>query len=142
MKQEKKYILAAGGILKRTDADGICRIAVVHRKRYFDRNGSEGDWVLPKGKCQEGERFETTALRETEEETGCNGKIIGPTYPLEYEVKGVPKVVMFFGMEYIGETKNLDTSEVSEVIWLTPEEAIERISYEKERDILRKAFFE
>ena len=50
-------------------------------------------WDLPKGHCEEGESYEETALRETQEETGITAELIeldpdfhfDLTYPVRYK---------------------------------------------------------
>ena len=54
-------VLAAGGIVLRCGATPL--IAVVRQRK---RN----EWVLPKGKLDDGEGDEEAALREVHEETG------------------------------------------------------------------------
>ena len=119
--------------------DGL-RIAVVRRTRYRHRDGQPGDWVLPKGKVEPGETLEETALREVEEETGCSARLAGSSYPTEYSVGGVPKAVSFFRMEFTAEVREHDASEVSEVVWLTPSQALEQLTYETERQVVRDAY--
>ena len=55
---------AAGAVVWR-ESDG--HVVLVHRPFY-------DDWSLPKGKCDEGETFSETAVREVEEETGITGR--------------------------------------------------------------------
>ena len=69
MAPSSKFKLAAGGLVERTLPGGI-HLAVVRRTRY-------GDWVLPKGKPDDDESIEQTALREVMEETGCHARIVG-----------------------------------------------------------------
>jgi 8-oxo-dGTP diphosphatase len=114
----------------------------VHRTRYADRSGKKGDWVLPKGKPHKGESLEETALREVQEETGCEARIVGPAFSTEYVAHGVPKVVAFFRMERVSQPTTLDAAEVKEVAWLTPREALERLTYDTERAVLREAYSE
>ena len=90
MGTSNNIIIAAGGIVSRKGAQGP-EIAVIHRSRY-------NDWSLPKGKPNAGESLEATALREVKEETGCDVKIAGFAGTIEYDVKGVPKVVFFWNM--------------------------------------------
>lgn len=135
----KSFNVAAGGLVER-QTDEHTHIAVVHRKRYEDRDGQPGDWVLPKGKLEAGESLEQAAIREVAEETGCRVRVTGPSFKCEYLVSGVPKVVSFFPMSCTGEGAPLDSSEVAEVMWITPAEALERLTYETEREVVRKAY--
>ena len=135
----RSYGLAAGGLVERSSPDGL-RIAVVHRTRYSDRQGGAGDWVLPKGKPDRGESIEETAVREVKEETGCTARITGPGFRSEYLVRGVPKVVTFFRMKCLASGSTIDATEVREVVWLTPREALERLTYDTERAVLGEAY--
>jgi 8-oxo-dGTP pyrophosphatase MutT (NUDIX family) len=87
--------VAAGGLVERSMSERTV-LALVRRTRY-------GDWVLPKGKSDGDETLEETALREVREETGCEARITGPGYTIEYLVGRVPKVVTFFRMQYLRE---------------------------------------
>lgn len=132
-------IRAAGGLLERGGADGS-RIAVLHRRRYRDRDGAAGDIVLPKGKARPGERLEQTALREVEEETGCRARITGPGVSCEYLAHGSRKIATYFLMQCERTTGAPDAREVAEVLWLTPGEARERLTYDSERAIVEQAY--
>jgi len=123
---------AAGGILRRSENE--LRIAVVHRKRHH------GDWTLPKGHLDQDESWEQAALREVLEETGCEGRILKVAEPIAYLVKDIPKVVLFFHMEFLSQRPLTDEDEVKEVVWLTPHEALERLTYPRERDLVARAF--
>ena len=114
---------------------GGMRLAVVRRARY-------GDWVLPKGKPDRGESIEETAIREVREETGCDVRIVGQRYSIEYFVGRALKVVTFFRMEHVSDGYvAIDPSEIDEVVWLLPREALERLTYETERSIVRQAYW-
>ena len=124
---------AAGGLVERK-MNGSVRVAVVRRTRY-------GDWVLPKGKPDGDESIEETAVREVREETGCDVRIGGDSYTIEYFVGRALKVVTFFRMDYVTDGfYTIDPSEIEEVVWLRPREALERLTYETERSILRQAY--
>jgi 8-oxo-dGTP diphosphatase len=133
------HVLAAGGLLERQTPDGL-RIAVCRRTRYEDRDGNIGDWVLPKGKVEAGETLEETALREVEEETGCAARLTGTCFHSAYSVDGGPKEVSFFRMEFAKEVGEPDAIEIAEVVWLKPAEALEQLTYETERRVVRDAY--
>lgn len=48
-----------------------------------------GDWVLPKGRVEPGEKFHTTALREVLEESGVKGEIIQYIGKVNYKYKNM-----------------------------------------------------
>ena len=102
----KKLIMAAGGILSR---DG--EILLVQRPRY-------GDWSLPKGKLDRGESPLQAAVREVREETGFRVKTMGFAGAFGYEVKGAPKVVLFWMMKPVKQGPIMDTNEICDVRWL------------------------
>src|SRR5438034_10612990 len=60
----------------------------------------EGLWALPKGRIDEGESGEATALREVAEETGARGRSLGKLGDVRYwfvwEGERIFKVVSFF----------------------------------------------
>jgi len=124
-------VRAAGGLLWRPDPAGA-RVAVVHRPR-------RSDWTLPKGKLDGGESFEEAALREVEEETGCAGRITGFAGATSYLGRKVPKLVLYWHMALVREGEPDAGDEVDEVAWLTPAEAIPRLSYEADRRLLARA---
>jgi 8-oxo-dGTP diphosphatase len=127
MKPEDAEVLAAGGLVLREGPE----IAVVHRPRY-------DDWSLPKGKLDPGEDFEQAALREVEEETGLVCRITGTLGDTGYrDRKDRPKLVRYFQMSPEGGdfTPN---DEVDELRWLSPEEALDLLSYEFDRELIGK----
>jgi 8-oxo-dGTP diphosphatase len=126
LRPEDAEVLAAGGLVLR---DG--RVAVVHRPRY-------DDWSLPKGKLDEGETFEDAALREVEEETGLKCRLKHQIGDTSYrDRKDRAKLVRYFEMEPAGGdfTPN---DEVDELLWLEPAEALVRLSYEFDRELVQK----
>jgi 8-oxo-dGTP diphosphatase len=124
----KKLIMAAGGILER---DG--EILLVQRPRYQD-------WSLPKGKLDRGETPLQAALREVREETGFSAKALGFAGAFGYEVKGAPKVVLYWMMKPLKQGPILDPEEVCELRWVTVRSAMRLMTYEMERDLVRRVF--
>jgi 8-oxo-dGTP pyrophosphatase MutT (NUDIX family) len=106
-----------------------------------------GVWALPKGRIDEGERGEETALREVAEETGARGRSLGKLgdvrYWFNWDGERVFKVVSFFLVRYtggrLGEIPEAFRHEVAEVRWLPLDEAPTLLAYGGERDMARKA---
>ncbi len=122
-------VRAAGGVVWRRQ-DG--KVLVVHRPRY-------DDWSLPKGKLDDGETFQSAALREIAEETGVLGTLgvdLGAVYYTDH--KGRSKVVRWWAVEATGTTDPLDTDEVDELRWVDPDEAERLVSYDTDREVLAR----
>lgn len=128
-KLQEKVIEAAGGIVWRKTPTGR-QLALIHRP-------SHDDWTLPKGKREAGESWQETALREVFEETGLPAKLVGFAGSIGYTVEGVAKVVLFWNMRVRAETDFRSNAEVDQLIWLSLEEALEKISYADEARLLR-----
>jgi 8-oxo-dGTP diphosphatase len=120
-------INAAGGVVVK---DG--RVLLVHRPRY-------DDWSFPKGKLDPGETFEVAALREVEEETGVRCSLGRELPATRYEVSGLPKLVRYWLMTPKAETPFVPNAETDELRWVTPEEALALLSYERDREVLSAA---
>jgi 8-oxo-dGTP pyrophosphatase MutT (NUDIX family) len=120
-------VYAAGGVVVR---DG--EVLLVHRPRY-------DDWTFPKGKLDPGESFEDAALREVEEETGlrCN---LGRELPAtRYAVGTRPKIVRYWLMTPEAETPFVPNDETDELRWLSRDEAMSLLTYDRDRDVLAAA---
>lgn len=104
-------------------------VLLVHRPRY-------GDWTFPKGKVVAGETDEEAALREVEEETGLRcelgEELAGTTYR---GPKLRTKTVRYWAMAPVGDSA-VPQNEVDEVEWLSRERAADRLSYERDLDVL------
>jgi 8-oxo-dGTP diphosphatase len=122
-------VRAAGAVLVR---GGL--VAVVHRPRY-------DDWTLPKGKHEPGEDDRQAALREVLEETGHRGLIERDLGTVEYTVErhGLvrPKLVRYYVMR-AGSGRFTPHAEVDELRWLTRPQAMELLSYARDRDVLSR----
>jgi 8-oxo-dGTP diphosphatase len=120
---------AAGGVVVRADG----RVAVIHRPRY-------DDWSLPKGKLERDESFATGALREVEEETGIRARIVEELAPTRYkDRKGRDKIVRWYRMDLDGEPLAFaPNDEVDELRWLAPDEAVDLLSYEFDRELVAR----
>jgi 8-oxo-dGTP diphosphatase len=121
-------IQAAGGLV--LDADG--RVAVVHRPRY-------DDWSLPKGKLDEGETFEEAALREVWEETGLRASLGDELPPVHYTVRERPKVVRYWLMSVESDPGFEANDEVDSLRWLAPADAVELLTYDRDKEVVEAA---
>lgn len=126
-----QLILAAGGIVERVARDGV-EIAVIYREIYG------GEWSLPKGKQDPGETLQQTALREVLEETGCEARFVGFAGCTQYYHGKLPKVVLYWKMEVLGKCNFKPSGEVLEIDWVSPAEALKRLAYQDEKDLLKK----
>jgi ADP-ribose pyrophosphatase YjhB (NUDIX family) len=125
---EADVIEAAGGILWRETERGR-ELALIHRGRY-------DDWTLPKGKLEEGERWQEAAMREVREETGCDAELESFAGAVSYKVNGVAKVVLFWNMRSSGQCRFQPSEEVIEMIWAPLPEALEKMSHQIEKELL------
>src|ERR1700722_366072 len=120
-------VLAAGGIVLRPEKNP--RIAVVRLRK---RN----EWVLPKGKLDDGETPRAAAEREVLEETGHDVSVHEFLGTLVYESGGRSKVVHYWRMEACGDAVHELMHDIKEVDWLPLEAALERLSRGYERAFL------
>ena len=120
-------VLAAGGIVLRREKTPL--IAVVRlRKR--------DEWVLPKGKLDDGETPRDAAEREVLEETGHDVSVHEFLGTLVYETGGRSKVVHYWRMETNGGQSYELMDDVRAVDWLPLDVAVERLSHGYERAFL------
>jgi 8-oxo-dGTP diphosphatase len=130
---ESAEVKASGGVVYRRGADGLEFLAV-HRPRY-------DDWSLPKGKLDAGESWEDAAVREVEEETGLRCTLADELTPTSYnDNKGRFKVVRYWLMVTTDADAEFDPDdEVDTLEWLPADEAPEKLSYDRDGELLREA---
>ena len=107
-------------------------IVVVHRPH-------RQDWSLPKGKLDPGETLLDAAVREVLEETGCAARPVGFLGALTYPVSGGQKYVLWWAMAFEAEVQTPAEGEIGALRWLTVTEALRLLTYEDERNLLRRA---
>jgi 8-oxo-dGTP pyrophosphatase MutT (NUDIX family) len=134
-RKESDPIIAAGGIVRGQESNAG-RIALVRRSRYG------GDVSLPKGKMESGEDLQSTALREVKEETGYETKIVDYGGTTHYRVKGRPKAVTYFIMDALPASQPgpLDRKEIDLVEWLSPTNAISKLTHQEDRALISAIF--
>jgi 8-oxo-dGTP diphosphatase len=123
----REQLMAAGGIVLRREQPP--RIAVVRlRKR--------DEWVLPKGKLDDGETPRDAAKREVLEETGHNVTVHEFLGTLVLDTGTRSKIVHYWRMEASGEQTHPLMDDVRAVDWLPLDEAVERLSRSHEKAFL------
>ena len=133
---EEREDFSAGGVV----VDGDRMVAIVPVKRAADGSRVLG---LPKGHPDGDETAEQAATREVSEETGVTARLLSELGDVEYhyERKGrrVHKVVRFFLFEYEnGDVADHD-HEIERADWITLEDGARRLTYEGEREMVRRA---
>jgi 8-oxo-dGTP pyrophosphatase MutT (NUDIX family) len=126
-------------------------VAYRHKEDRYDvaliSVGKEGRWQLPKGQVEHDQTPEETAVREVLEEAGLETEIVEPLDTIEYWFYGrsegerirIHKFVHFFLMKCLsGDTKNHDW-EVNEARWVPLDQAVEKLTFENEKQVLEKA---
>jgi len=117
------------------------RVLLVHPSGWYNRGKP---WSIPKGELDAGEGEETTALRETREETGLDCRILGDLGTI---VQKGGKVVRGFLAEVVGGRILPDGScpdhdwEVDEARFLEPAEALGLVK-EAQRPLLERGLAE
>jgi 8-oxo-dGTP pyrophosphatase MutT (NUDIX family) len=100
-------------------------------------------WALPKGTPQPGETVEQVAVREVQEETGLQVRLItyigSISYSFVREQIRYHKQVRHFLLEAIGGDTTLHDHEYDLVEWFSIHEACRRLTYQNEVNILYQA---
>lgn len=123
-------IQQAGSIVVRTDGKEPQVLLVTARRN--PRN-----WIFPKGHIEKGETPEQAALRETKEEAGVVGKLLGPAGVLEYGFLGAKARVEYFLVRFMKEAGPPEDGR--QRAWYTLDQALDRLNYKNTRKLLRRA---
>ena len=109
-----------------------------------DTQGEGGHWDFPKGHVESNETEIETALRELEEETGItNAELIdGFRHSISYtfyrKSKPLSKKVIFFLAGTVEKKVTLSHEHI-DYAWLEFDNALEKLTYDNARQILKKA---
>lgn len=93
-------------------------------------------WVLPKGHVDPGETPSMTAVREVEEESGECARIVETLAETELALPHELQHVRWFLMEWSGKGRAI---EGRQVVWLPLQAALERLTFEDARELVRRA---
>jgi len=123
--------------------DVTIEVALVGRRSSPIYRGSPGIWALPKGTPKAGETIEQVAVREVQEETGLQVRLIAYigsiTYWFVRQQVRYHKQVRHFLLEAIGGDIALHDQEYDMVEWFPLYEACRRLTYQNEVNILYQA---
>jgi len=110
--------------------DGDITVLLVSSKK------EPGNWIFPKGHVERGETAPEAALRETEEEAGVAGTLLGPAGALEFDWRGTRYRVEYFLIRATSETPKTDGRTK---VWLPFDDALARLTYADTQRLLREA---
>jgi 8-oxo-dGTP pyrophosphatase MutT (NUDIX family) len=148
--------ISAGGVVV-NPVDGEWQVAVIEpqREAFVETSPKKKTLqklvlALPKGLVDPGEKPEQTALREVFEETGLVATPVAKLTDIKYfyvrtwgDQQRVFKIVSFYLFRYesgrIDDVTEEMRIEVRRAQWLPLDEAMRKLSYKGERDVLRKA---
>lgn len=136
--------MSAGGIPIRRDPDGQIRMALIKVSR---RSGHT--WEVAKGKSEDGETPEMTAIREVQEEMGIDVpfeicRFVGNVRYGFLAPGGLPRLknIFLYLIEPQGpmDAFNPSTREgIGDVGWFTPDEACRAVTHTSLQPLMRKA---
>ncbi len=126
--------VVAAGVVCWREEKGRLRVLVVHR-------AARADVSLPKGKVDPGESLPEAAVRETFEETGVAVALGAPLGVTEYSLTGGRrKIVHYWAAEASEESVAASVfsanEEIAAIEWLPLRVARERLSYDRDRELL------
>jgi 8-oxo-dGTP pyrophosphatase MutT (NUDIX family) len=122
--------VAQAGAIAVREAGGERRFLIVSAR------GEPRSWIFPKGHVEPGERPEEAALRELREEAGVEGVILAPAGTLAFRSRDEDVEVMYFLVRARSEGA---ASEGRAVRWLALAEAIDQLTHDDARRLLRHA---
>ncbi len=134
--RSRREEFSAGGVV--VDGDRVITIVPVKR-------GADGGRVLglPKGHLDGDETAEQAATREVAEEAGVRADLVQELGEVRYHYERkhgpVRKTVRFFLFRYRDGDPADHDHEIEEAGWMTLAQAAEQLSYDGEREMVRRA---
>ena len=124
------------GAIVFTQEQGIVKYLIIRSK--------EGIYGFPKGHVETGETEIQTVLREILEETGLTVQLhpdfrVEDVYTFHRNQKGIEKHVVYFLGEYAAQTPVSQEAEVSSILLMNYDEAMEMLQFENTKRWLTEA---
>ncbi|MCQ2772036.1 MAG: tyrosine-protein phosphatase [Bacilli bacterium] len=119
-----------------------CGAVVKYKGKVLVEEMVHGHFSLPKGHVELCDRDEVdTARREIKEETGLDVEIdCSSSYYIYYSpFPGIAKKVVFFLAESSTDKVTNQPEEVKNILWLSPEDALNVLTYKSDKDVLEWA---
>ena len=146
MSTEPRSAASAGGASRREESAG----GVVVRRSpggplFLLIRDPYHNWGLPKGHVEAGETPEHAARREVAEETGLAAlQLLGDVATIDWYFQDRRERVHKFCRFFLFASESAETRPergegISECVWLPYEQALDRITYDNAREVLREA---
>lgn len=134
MESNVKYEKSCGAIVFNGDGNE-CKVLLIgftFKDKFI--------WGLPKGHMEKSETETQTALREIKEETDLNVQIVpGFKEKTEFSCKENTEIqAVYFAAESKSKETHAQKGEVEKCEWFVIDSAIEKITFECDKNILRK----
>ena len=129
----------AGKLTKVTHAGGIVYRLDHHRVRYLLVRAKKDlldEWLLPKGHIEDGETPRDAALREVREETGIVARVLSLVGSTQFKMPSEDVYVKYYLMQMRSKTR---PSEMRRSDWFLFEEALEKLTHDENKRLLREA---
>ncbi len=137
MRDEPEF--SSGGVVIDGEDPPRCIVIVPTRRAA----GGARVLALPKGHPDPGEDPEAAALREVREETGVEAEVVARLGEVHYRYqrggRRIAKVVAFYLLRYLSGSVDDHDHEVEEARWMPLAQALDELSYDGEREMVRRA---
>lgn len=119
-----------------------CGAIIFNGNKVLVLQQTAGHWGFPKGHVEANETEVETAIREIKEETNLDVEINEKFRYLESysPEEGVEKDVIYFLAKMKSGEIRAQEEEVQKIEWLSYENALERLTYNNSKQLLKKAW--
>ena len=117
---------------------------ISNKNEFLLLNYPQGHWDFIKGKIEQSETSQETALRETKEETGISniefidGFVESVEYDFRFKNEDIHKKVIFF-LAKTSEKKISLSHEHNDYLWLGYDDALKKTTFRNAKNVLSKA---